>query len=171
MLCTFLLPCCVLTFLLSHPLPPLTFSHFFLGLFAVPLHFCHSSSSILSNSLCYCCYHRTISLFCLREKNLFSPPLSLHVISICCASVFLVCPHHTMFFLDFLPLPFSHGEETKKSISWSLSITQFLSLVHFLILPISSVSMQVRKGHRKNRYYIKSTFSKSKDYEFIVMPS
>lgn len=132
------------------PLP----SHFFsltpnpphLSLFAVPLHFHHSS---VFNFPTHCSYHHTISLFLSQREKFFFSPLSLYISIYRAPSSTSLSFHITLSFSWPFHLPLSHGENRTKSISRSLSLPQYRSLLRFPILAFCSVSLQVIEDHRK----------------------
>lgn len=123
----------------------------FLRSLCCPLHFCHPFFFLytLSNSLQY---HHT------REKSFFfSPSVTLYLCLLCSVFHFLVCPHHTIFLLAFLPLPLSHNEKTTKSIPRSLfllRISESSSFPDFAILfqCRSERTMEVHKHYIKYRF-------------------
>lgn len=133
---------------------PSIFCSFYLGLFAVPSVFV-ILFSLHSNFLTHC------SIITPEKSLFFSPSVTLYLCLPCSVFHFLVCPHHTIFLLAFLPLPLSHDEKTKKSIPRSLfsfRISESSSFPDFAIL----FQCRSERTMEINKHYIKYRFLKSK---------
>lgn len=87
---------------------PSFFFFIFLRSLCCPLRFCHPFFSLHSNFLTHC------SIITPEKSLFFSPSVTLYLCLPCSVFHFLVCPHHTIFFLAFLPLPLSHDDKNNK---------------------------------------------------------